>query len=229
MAGSAGPPFTEICTKLAGAGTLVALVDQMTAKNSRLVDNRATALSLTIMGAAGDFINGLHWGERATWRGSDDYLRDTNMDAIAAEAVVWVAFLVSRLWNADQKADHEMFERVGYVTVNMASRLALSMIEDQTGIDYARQAAERRKVYFRAETENARPMFECFASVLLDSIGRRSLAEPLRRIGPLPPPEWTPLSAYVAIFCSTMPKGFYETFKRMLIAWPDRFPEDEEE
>jgi len=51
-------------------------------------------------------------------------------------------------------------------------------------------------------------------------------------LGPLlppEPPEWTPLSAYVGIFFSTMPTGFYETFKRMLQVWPERFPEDDDD
>lgn len=228
MAGSAAPPLTAFCTKLADPKTLMGMVDQMTVKNSGNIDNRAIALSLTIMGAAGHLTSGLRWDEQPMWQGSGSYLRDTNSDAIAAESIVWVGFLMGRLWKADQSTEREMFERVGFVTVGMASRLANSMIESQTGVNFTEDAVDRRKFYFQTEKDSTRPMFEAFASVVMRSVGRRSAADPLRSIGPLSPPEWTPLSANIAIFFSTMPKGFYETFKRMLMAWPERFPEDDD-
>lgn len=135
---------------------------------------------------------------------------------------------MSRLWKADHQADRDMFERVGYVTVNLASRLAVAVIEAQTGVEFAPQAAARRVVYFRAEKGNERPMYEAFVGVIVDCIGRRSLVDPLCEFDPLPPPEWTPLAANVAVFSSTMPTGFYDTFKGMLRVWPDRFPFDDD-
>jgi hypothetical protein len=217
-------PLTDFCEKLASPEILLGMVAKMTAKSGR-IDNRATTLSLAIMGAAGDFTKGLHWKAQPTWEGSVRYLRDTSSDVIAAEAIVWLAFLMGRFWKADQKNDREMFERIGFVTVGTAGRLAVSMIEDQTGIDFTAHAVDRRKFYLEAEKDTSRPLFEAFASIVLSSVGRRSPTDPLRSIG-LPPPEWTPLSLYVATFFSTMPAGFYETFKRMLLAWPDRFPHD---
>ncbi len=228
MEGSAAPPLTAFCTKLSAPETLLGMVDRMTAEAGH-VDNRAIALSLTIMGAAGNFISGLHWDAHPMWEGSDRYLRDTNNDAIAAETIVWIAVLMGSFWLADQRNDREMFERVGFGTVGTADRIAVSMIENLTGVDFTDHAVERRKFYLQAEKENTRPLFEPFASIVLNSVGRGSPADPLRSIGLLAPLEWTPLSAYVAIFFSTMPQGFYDTFKRMLQAWPERFPDDEDE
>jgi hypothetical protein len=221
------PPLTAFCVKLAAPENLLGMADGMTAKQSGRIDNRVTVLSLAIMGAAGDFTNGLRWDEQPMWQGSSRYLRDTNSDVITAEAIVWLTFLMGRLWKADQRNDREMFERVGFVTVMGAHRLTLSMVESQTGVDFTARARERGGFYLQAEKDKVTP-FEPFASVVLSSIGCRSLGDEPMSIGPLPPPEWTPLSMYVATFFSTMPHGFYGVFKRMLQAWPERFPSDDE-
>jgi hypothetical protein len=123
-----------------------------------------------------------------------------------------------------------MYERIGYGTCTLATRLALDMIEAQTGFDFKANWIERMKLY-REELKSPRPGAICdsFASVVLLSAGRRSFAEPLKTIGPLQePPEWIPLAGKVMIFFSTMPSGFYESYKNMLRGWPDRFPEDDD-
>ena len=65
-----------------------------------------------------------------------------------------------------------------------------------------------------------------FASIVLHSVGRQSLAEPMKDLGPVPLVlEWAPLSIQVTIFFSTMPSAYYETYKNLLREWP--FPEDD--
>ena len=41
---------------------------------------------------------------------SREYLRNTNLDVIAAEAIVWITFLMAKLRKADRKKNAEMFE-----------------------------------------------------------------------------------------------------------------------
>jgi hypothetical protein len=88
----------------------------------------------------------------------------------------------------------------------------------------------RRKLYLDALKDPSVSLEEPFATTVFRSVGCRSLADPLNRI--LAPPldlEWTYLNINVSTFFSTMPLGFYETFKRFLRAWPDRFPSDDED
>jgi hypothetical protein len=221
------PPLTAFCTKLSAPANLQKLADSMTTGTSSSIDKRAIVLSLVIMAAAGHFVGGLRWDrQKGMCQGSKQYLRHTNLDVITAEAIVWIHFLMGQFWKADQKKDHDMFERVGYVTTFTASRLALDMIETHTGCDFKARAIERRRLYLEAMKDGS-VSYEPFATVVLRSVGCRSLAEPLKTVEPLPPLEWTPLAMNVGIFYSTMPQAFYETFKNFLRGWSDRFPHDE--
>jgi hypothetical protein len=224
------PPLTEACIKLADFENLLKFADIQTSNNATRLDNRAVALFVIIMGAAGHFVNDLKNPQDKVWKEVWHHLRDTNLDVITAETMVWITFLMAQLWRAEQKNDHGMFERIGYGTHTLAAKLALDMIEAQTGFDFRAEWSERM-TFYRQELKAARSGAICdaFASVVLRSAGRRSLAEPLKTIGPLQePPEWIPLVAKVMIFFSTMPPGFYESYKNMLRGWPDRFPEDED-
>lgn len=224
------PPLTEACIKLADSENLLKFADIQTSNNSTNIDNRAIALFVIIMGAAGHFVDNLRNPQDKVWKEVWHYLRDTNLDVITAETMVWITFLMTQLWRAEQKKDHEMFERIGYGTCASATRLALDMIEAQTRFDFKAIWSERIKFYRENLKASSSAIPEAFATVVLESAGRRSLAEPLKMIGILQaPPEWIPLAAKVMIFFSTMPTGFYESYKRMLRGWPDRFPEDDDD
>ena len=219
---------------------LTEFVDRILTITPASIDSRAAVLSQLIMMAAGHFVGeSLQWDEqKGMWEGSRQYLRDTNLDVITAEAIVWITFLMGEFWRAEQKKDREMFERIGYVTVSTAGRLALQTIESKTAFDFTARATESRKLYLDrkiladiAVKDAAAFMFvEPFASVLLRSVGCQSLAEPPKTpIGPLPPLEWTPINIAVSIFFSSIPSGFYDTFKNMLREWSDRFPHEAED
>jgi hypothetical protein len=223
------PPLTAACAKLSAPENLLAVADRMSAGRSSSADKRAVVLSLVIMGAAGHFVVGLRWDrQKAVWEGSRRYLRETNLDVITAEAVAWMHFLMGQFWRADQKDDPAMFERIGFVTVSEAMRLALYMIKEHTGFDFKARALESRRVYLDAMKDKS-VSFEPFATTVLRCVGCRSLAEPLKPADALLTPEWTPLSVNVGIFFSTMPSAFYETFKNFLREWPDRFPHDDDD
>jgi hypothetical protein len=225
------PPLTEACIKLADFENLMNFADIQTRNNLTSIDNRAIALFLIIMGAAGHFVSGLKNPQDNLWKEVWRYLRETNLDVITAETMVWVMFLMAQLWRAEQKRDRETFKRISYGTYTSATRLALDMIEAQTGFDFKAGWTERMKFY-KEELGKARSgaISDAFASIVLQSAGRRSLAEPLKTIAPLQaPPEWLPLAAKVMIFFSTMPSGFYESYKNVLRGWPDRFPEDDDD
>jgi hypothetical protein len=224
------PPLTASCVKLSAPENLLAMADKMTSDRSGKIDNRASVLCFVIMAAAGDFVGGLlepqkergEWGEE-----SRRYLRDTNLDVITAEAIVWIHFLMGRRWEADQQKDREMFERIGYSTTGEAFQLVLGFIEKLTGVDFKARAVESRMLYSRA-TKDRSVSFEPFATTVLRSAGCRSLTEPLSALSPV---AWTPpfITIRVGIFYSTMPSAFYETFKNFLREWPGRFPSDDDE
>ena len=225
--------LTEFCTTLSASENLLKLVDTVTIRKPSSVDKRGVALCLIIMAGAGHFVGtSLRWDEhegmKGIWEGSRRYLRDTNLDVITAEAMVWMHFLMGNFWKAEKEKHHEMFGRL--VTIPTAALLALDMIRDQTGFDFRARWLESRKLYLDAtkhRTDSGAP-WEPFATIVLRSVGCRSLAEPLRTVA-LPPPEFTPLTDQVSIFFSTVPSALYETFKRFLMEWSDRFPYDDEE
>ena len=91
-----------------------------------------------------------------------------------------------------------------------------------TGFDFkaTKYFAERFR-YYQEAAKDGSVSFEPFATIVLKSAGRQSLADPLKDTGPFPPPEWIPLSLNVATFFATMPPKYYETFKNMLEEWSD--------
>jgi hypothetical protein len=147
---------------------------------------------------------------------------------ITAETIVWLEFLMGEFWKAERKKDREMYERIGYVTTAMAGRMALTMIKSETGFDFVARAIESRKLYIQSVKDGT--LSEAFASVVLRSVGCKSLADPVAPVRPphRTPPEWTPISLLVGIFFSTIPSGYYDTFKSILREHSELFPHDED-
>src|SRR5450631_3005770 len=88
------PSFTASCLKISTPENLQKFADSMTISTSGRIDRRAVVLYSVIMATAGHFVGGLRWDRQAGWEGSRRYLRDTNLDVITAEAVVWIHFLM---------------------------------------------------------------------------------------------------------------------------------------
>ena len=118
---------------------------------------------------------------------------------------------------------------VGQHTFPTALKIVLSLIEDQTGFDFSRTAIERKERYEDA-LKASEDVSLVFASIVIGSVGRQSLVEPVKNLGQLPllkqPQEWTPLSANVLLFFSTMPSAFYESLKNFLKALHDEESEN---
>ena len=215
-------PLAAFCTELSVPENLIRVAGIETTKASSGIDKRAVVLSLTIMAAAGFFVERFRW-DRGVWKSSRRYLRGTNLDVITAEAIVWLHSLLGKLWLNDVLKDHEMIERIGPLTFFAASKIALHMVEAKTGFDFEKEAIERRKFYSDGLKDHN--IVEAFATVLLRSVGRMSLAEPLRTVDELLPPlEWMPLVLNVNTFFATMPLGYYKAFKGLLKERPDLFP-----
>ena len=98
------------------------------------VNKRALLLSFIVMGAAGHLVEGLDRGLNRD--SSQRVLRDTNLDVITAEAIIWIHFLMIRFWKTDQKKSPEMFERVDDSTFIEALKFVLQTIAEQTGFDF---------------------------------------------------------------------------------------------
>jgi len=222
------PPLTAFCTNLSDRTVLLKLADSMTAGGSSVIDNRAIVLSLVVMAAAGSFVKNLRSGRTEITKALRRYLRDTNLDVITAEAIIWIHFLMGNLWTRDQGNDHEMYKRIGRVTFFTAGQVLLFTIKEQTGFDFQAKATESRKFYLDALKDHW-VSFEPFATVMSRSVGRRSLAEPLKTVGLLEfPAECPPLATNLSAFMSTVPPAYYETFKNFLKESSDRFPKDED-
>jgi len=203
--------LTEFCKLLSDPTALLNTANSLIADRSNTLDKRVEVLNLIVMGGAGNLVKDLDSGI-----GGDSSLRvlgDTNLDVITAEALVWVHFLIMGLWKNDPERNSEIFKRVNDSTFLVALKIALDAIESETGFDFREGAAERKNFYIDAIKDRT-VSFEPFATIVYRSLGRQSLAEPLKSVDPLSfSQEWTVLSAQVAAFFSTMPLGCYESFK----------------
>lgn len=220
-------PLTTSCMQLSAFESLLKAVNSAMIDASSGTDKRAIVLFLIIMSAAGNFVEGIKRDE-PYYKEMRQYLRDTNPDVITGEAIVWITFLIGQMWKADQKKDREIFERVGYVTISKAGQLALEMIKSKTSFDFTARAIESRKLYL--QSVKGGKLVEAFASVLFRSVGCRSLAEPLKIVAwPSLDLVWMHINIAVSIFFSSMPLGYYDTFKNMLRERSDLFPHDDDD
>jgi hypothetical protein len=219
------PPLTAFCTNLSDRTVLLKLADSMTAGGSSAIDNRTIVLSLIVMAAAGSFVKDLRSGRTEITKALRRYLRDTNLDVITAEAIIWIHFLMGNLWKRDQRNDQEVYKRIGRVTFFTAGQVLLYTIKEQTGFDFQAKATESRKLYLDALKDHW-VSFEPFATIMSRSVGRHSLAEPLKTAGLLQFPA--ELATNLSAFMSTVPPAYYETFKHFLKENSDRFPKDDD-
>jgi hypothetical protein len=218
------PPLTAFCTRLSEPPpTNLKFAGSIITNNSTNLDNRAIVLSVVIMAAAGNFVGDLQSNKLPMFKELRQLLRDTNLDVITAEAINWIALLMFQLWRNDKKKDPEIYERIGQFTFSRANRLVFGMIESQTGFDFKARTDETTKLYSQSLKDGK--LVEAFASVVFRSIGRRSLAAPLKTTAGQPLElVWGTINIVVSIFFSTMPHAFYDTFKNMLRDRPDLFP-----
>lgn len=216
------PPLSAFCTKVSES----AILDRAANLDPTNEYKRADILLMLILLGAGHFVEkSLRWEKHIMWEDSRQHLRNTNLDVITAETIVWITFLMVQFWKADKEKDYEMFVRVGRSTLPAATHFGLKLIESEMGVDFKQGAAASRAVYAEA-MKSGGGFVDPFASIILQSIGCRSIAEPRKAIGLLPPSELTPIAMAVNMFFLTMPSGIWQTFKNMLRELSDRFPHD---
>jgi hypothetical protein len=203
------PPLTEFCMRLSEGENLVKSANAMYADNSSsAIDRQAIPLALVTMAAAGDFVTNFRW-EKAMWEDSHRFLRRTNLDVITAEAVAWIFFLMRNFCENDLKTQSDMMRTgrydaysdplldIGQNTFPTAREIVLSMIERQTGFNFNKTVMTRRRRYQEAMA-SGEDVASVFASILLHSVGRQSLADPMKDLGRVPLiAEWSPLSLSV--------------------------------
>lgn len=215
------PPLTAFCMQFSSFEKLFKVANGVLTDRSPGPDKRASMLALLIMATAGQFVGPIELNEKP-YKEVRQYLRDTNLDVITAETIIWITFLISQLWRADQQNDREMFKRVGDITVSTAGSLAIKRIKSETGFDFMLRAIESLRFYHQSVKDGE--ITEAFVSVLFRSVGCRSLAEPLKSITISPLDlVWSRFCIIVSDFCSTIPPASYETFKNILKERPDLF------
>ena len=106
---------------LSAPANLLKSANAMCIGNSSGIDKRAIVLALVIMAAAGDFVGGLRWDRAVMWKGSRHYLRNTNLDVIAAEAIVWMHFLMRQFWEKNVEKEYQSFMQTGRIEVSVVT------------------------------------------------------------------------------------------------------------
>src|SRR5262249_12197359 len=132
--GAKPPPLTAACKKVSDPTRLLRVVNNMVVDRTLGVDKRALLLSYIVMGAACQLVEKLDRGLNSD--SSKRVLRDTNLDVITAEAIIWLHFLVYRFWETDQKKSPEIFERVDDTTFIETLKFVLQAIAQATDFDF---------------------------------------------------------------------------------------------
>lgn len=213
-------PLTDLCSKSSPAF----IADFVQRGDPSDEHKRAKLLCYLVMCGAARFVNGSLDPENSELGdGSRSLFADTNKDVLTAETIIWLGFLMGRFWTAER--DHEMRQRVGYLTLTHVNKLCLSVISDIAGFDCQDRFVESRKLYLAAEKERG-DLHEAFIGRLLACSGNKSLAD--RPLAALHPPliNETRLSAAVMIFFSTMPAAMYKNFITLLREHSVEFPRE---
>jgi hypothetical protein len=140
------------------------------------------------------------------------------VDVITAEAILWIHILMRQFWERNAQKEYESFRQnnrieshclpFGEEVFPTAGQIVLSMIQRDTGFDFNETGSERRKRYEEA-LKGGEDAPLVFASIVLHWVARKSLAEPMKNLGPVPlVTEWAPLSLITMTFFSAMPSGF---------------------
>jgi hypothetical protein len=216
--GGAKPtPLTAFCKKMSDPNHLLRVANNLAVDRSVKVDKRALLLSFIVVGAAGNLVAQLDRG--LDGNSSQRFLGDTNLDVVTAEAIIWNHVLLMWLWKTERMKNPKMLEGVDDSIFIEALKMILETIAAETGFNFKEAAIERGKFYSGAIGERRVP--ESFATILAQSLGRRSLAEPLKTVDRLSfPANWVPLNLQLTAFFSAMPKACYETFKNFMREWP---------
>lgn len=187
---------------------------------------RAEILVMFVLHGASHFLfKTFSWDRAGIWQSSRKILKNTSADVIAVETIIWFQFLMGRLWQNEK--DREAKKRVGLGTLKQTFELCLSIIESECKYDFREQAVERRRLYMEA-MKTERGLIESFSSVLLASLARRHVSDPLSKLSGMPSPELAPINMKVSVFFTTMPSGIYESYNLALKYFDSSFPHDEE-
>jgi hypothetical protein len=213
-------PLTDLCSRV----NLQVILDTVETDDPADPMKRAKVLSFLMMMGAAEIVRSLKWEKSKTWKGSSHFFRETNMDVITAEALIWISYLTAQLWKAER--DHEMLSRVGSLTFTHANELTLSIIEEATGVDFKDRAVESRKLYIATQVEG-RDEVGAFAGRVIASVGCKSLADPLR-LPSLPRLEDTVLCLGIYVFYASRRMTFYNMFTMLLRERSEPFPHDED-
>ena len=218
-------PLSDLCAKCS-KGFIARFVQNGDPENEY---KRAQLLCYLTMYGADHFINrDLNPKYSDIWSGNNSFVTGQNRDVLTAETIVWLAFLLGRLWLHDKEKDSEMRERIGYGTFTQANRLLVSTISDAVNFDFNIRAMQARTMYLSSDKERG-DLHEVFARRLISSFANKSLSDSAEEINPhtallIPLGLTVRLHSSVSIFFGTMPLAIYKTFKNALQEFPDNFP-----
>jgi hypothetical protein len=176
-------------------------------------------LSYLMMYGADHFITrDLNPEKSEIWFNHKSIVTDSNKDVLMAETIVWLGFLIGRLWTSDKEYEiREQWIRERVVTLTHTNKLLVSIISDFTKVDFHNRAVEGRTLYLASEKERG-DLHEVFAGRLITCLENKSLSESPKEINPamaimMPIDLTVRLHCAVSIFFATMPQAIYKTFK----------------
>ena len=113
---------------------------------------RAELLSYLIMYGAEHFITrDLDPDKSEIWFNHESIVTDSNKDVLMAETIVWLGFLIGRLWKSDKEYEGEWWKREAWATLPHTNKLLVSIISDLTKVDFHNRAIEGRRLYLDSE------------------------------------------------------------------------------
>jgi hypothetical protein len=112
--------------------------------------NRVLLLSYLIMYGADHFITrDLNPEKSEIWFNHKSIVTDSNKDVLMAETIMWLCFLIGRLWTSDKEYEiRERWIRERWVTLTHTNKLLVSTISDLTKVDFHNRASRRPKIVF---------------------------------------------------------------------------------
>lgn len=213
-------PLFDLCSRL-NIQVVLKSVDRLASESET---KKATILSYLIMMAAAELVRDLILGEGEARENSPELFRNTNLDVITAEALVWVETVLFRMWGEHARRDDEVLYLVGHGTFPRSLDLIDVVIKAQTGVDFKHRSLEGRSRYIAAYREGMLTCVGTFAHRVMESVGSTSLADkPQRQEAPFLGLEVTMLGLPASAFYASMLPIYYKMFTDILRERPDEF------
>jgi len=224
------PEFTEICIMLTEKNAIAKFTADALSQNEEPLLCKVRAMQYLLMGASGHFIVDFHEQVEQLLPNAKKAVRGTNLDIIAIEAIIWLAFCSLKIWREDKESDPDAYKSIEGKIFYYAALWATMMISKTYEIS-AKNYLGYRWEYYSNGFKEAEDHSTLFPSVIFRSIGKKTFEDTGALDNPMATLNLDWIKMYMCANGYTIDRSNvpYSIFKSMVRGWRDLTGENVDE